>query len=75
VVAGLQARLAGRFPVIDIDGVRLLFPDGWGLVRASNTQPALVLRFEARTPERLKEIRDLVEGHLEQELAGFTGVS
>src|SRR6185503_10420989 len=43
--------------VIDIDGVRVEFGDGWGLVRASNTQPVLVVRFEARTPERLEEIR------------------
>jgi phosphomannomutase/phosphoglucomutase len=73
VVAGLKARLAGKYPVIDIDGVRLLFPDGWGLVRASNTQPALVLRFEARTPEKLEEIRNMVEGQLEQELAAVGG--
>ena len=52
--------------VIDIDGVRVLFDDGWGLVRASNTQPALVLRFEAMSPERLEEIRDLVESVLEK---------
>ena len=39
--------------VIDVDGVRVLFGDGWGLIRASNTQPVLVTRFEARTPERL----------------------
>jgi len=38
------------------------FPDGWGLIRASNTQPILVLRFEAKTPERLEEIRQLIEG-------------
>jgi len=50
-----------RYNVIDIDGVRVLFDDGWGLVRASNTQPALVLRFEALSEERLKEIRNLVE--------------
>jgi phosphomannomutase / phosphoglucomutase len=43
--------------VIDIDGARVEFGDGWGLVRASNTQPALVVRFEARTPERLEEIK------------------
>lgn len=49
-----------NYEVIDVDGVRILFGDGWGLVRASNTQPVLVLRFEARTPERLKEIQDLV---------------
>jgi phosphomannomutase/phosphoglucomutase len=44
----------------------VLFEDGWGLVRASNTQPALVLRFEAFTEDRLAEIRDLVEGVLRQ---------
>ncbi|MBW2606537.1 MAG: phosphomannomutase, partial [Deltaproteobacteria bacterium] len=50
-----------RYNVIDIDGVRVLFDDGWGLVRASNTQPALVLRFEAMSEDRLDEIRNLVE--------------
>ena len=53
-----------RHDVIDIDGVRVLYPDGWGLVRASNTQPALVLRFEAMSPERLTEIQESVEGVL-----------
>lgn len=46
--------------VIDIDGVRILFGDGWGLVRPSNTQPVIVIRFEAKTPERLEEIKNLV---------------
>ena len=55
-----------RENVIDIDGVRVLFDDGWGLVRASNTQPALVLRFEALSEKRLKEIRSTVEGVLEK---------
>jgi phosphomannomutase/phosphoglucomutase len=50
-----------RYEVIDVDGVRVLYGDGWGLLRASNTQPVLVLRFEARTPERLAEIRDEFE--------------
>jgi len=50
-----------RYDMIDVDGVRLTFPDGWGLLRASNTQPALVLRFEAETPERLEEIRKIIE--------------
>ena len=45
----------------DIDGVRADFGDGWGLVRASNTQPALVLRFEAQSEDRLAEIRHHVE--------------
>ena len=55
-----------REKVIDIDGVRVLFNDGWGLVRASNTQPALVLRFEALSEERLTEIRGIVESALEK---------
>jgi phosphomannomutase/phosphoglucomutase len=54
-------RQAGH-ALVDVDGVRVTFPDGWGLIRASNTQPILVLRFEARTPERLEEIRQLIEG-------------
>jgi phosphomannomutase/phosphoglucomutase len=51
--------------VVDIDGVRASFGDGWGLVRASNTQPALVMRCEASTAERLAEIKALIERHLE----------
>ena len=50
------------YPVIDIDGVRIEYPDGWALVRASNTQPVLVLRFEASSPEALDRIRKEVEG-------------
>jgi len=50
--------------VSDVDGVRVLFGDGWGLIRASNTQPILVLRFEARTGSRLLEIRRELEGWL-----------
>jgi phosphomannomutase/phosphoglucomutase len=55
-----------REKVIDIDGARVLFGDGWGLVRASNTQPALVLRFEAMSEERLGVIRETVETVLEK---------
>jgi phosphomannomutase / phosphoglucomutase len=50
--------------VVTIDGVRAIFEDGWGLIRASNTQPALVLRFEAGSPDRLAAIRAAVEGEL-----------
>ncbi len=49
------------YEVIDVDGVRVLFGDGWGLIRASNTQPVLVMRFEARSAERLQAIRDEFE--------------
>ena len=51
--------------VITIDGVRVCFDHGWGLIRASNTQPALVLRFEATTAERLQAIRTYLEVELE----------
>jgi phosphomannomutase/phosphoglucomutase len=47
--------------VNDIDGARVEFGDGWGLVRASNTQPVLVFRFEATNQQRLQEIRSLME--------------
>ncbi len=50
--------------LIDIDGVRIPFEDGWALVRSSNTQPVIVLRFEASSPERLQLIRREVEGLL-----------
>jgi phosphomannomutase/phosphoglucomutase len=50
--------------VVTIDGVRAIFDEGWGLIRASNTQPALVLRFEAASPERLTMIRTVIEGEL-----------
>jgi phosphomannomutase/phosphoglucomutase len=50
--------------VIDIDGARIVFEHGWGLVRASNTQPVLVLRFEADNSEHLEEIRNAVESRL-----------
>ena len=53
-----------RYDVIDVDGVRVLFGDGWGLVRASNTQPVIVARYEAQTPERLAAIRAEMEGWL-----------
>ncbi|MEO7712867.1 MAG: phosphomannomutase/phosphoglucomutase [Gemmatimonadaceae bacterium] len=56
-----------RHDVIDVDGVRVLFGDGWGLIRASNTQPIIVMRFEARTPERLADIRAEMEGWLRQQ--------
>lgn len=61
VVKRAQDHFRSRYDMIDVDGARLVLPDGWGLVRASNTQPVLVLRFEAESPERLAEIRALVE--------------
>lgn len=66
IVEAVKAELAGRFQIIDVDGVRIQFEDGWGLIRASNTQPVLVLRFEAYSPERLEEIQGLIEGVLDR---------
>jgi len=56
-VAKMTAYFKQKHEVIDVDGARVLFGDGWGLVRASNTQPVLVLRFEAKTQERLEAIK------------------
>ena len=61
VVKRAQDEFRGRFEMIDVDGARIVFPDGWGLIRASNTQPVLVLRFEAQSTERLREIRAIIE--------------
>jgi phosphomannomutase/phosphoglucomutase len=55
-----------HYDIIDVDGVRVQFPEGWGLIRASNTQPALVLRFEAKTPAKLKEYRGIIEKKLKE---------
>jgi phosphomannomutase/phosphoglucomutase len=48
-----------------VDGVRIQFGDGWGLVRSSNTQPVIVCRFEANTPERMEEIQSIVMDKLQ----------
>ncbi len=64
VVDKIVAHFKAKQDVIDIDGLRALYDDGWGLVRASNTQPALVLRFEALSQERLNEIREDIESVL-----------
>ncbi|HJU04996.1 MAG TPA: phosphomannomutase/phosphoglucomutase [Nitrospiraceae bacterium] len=63
--ASNSAPLAIR-DVVTIDGIRAIFDDGWGLIRASNTQPALVLRFEASSPGRLATIRAFIESELEK---------
>lgn len=60
LVRKASAHFATLYPVATIDGVRISWPDGWGLCRASNTQPALVLRFEASTARGLKRNQDEV---------------
>jgi phosphomannomutase/phosphoglucomutase len=73
LVEKVKEHLRGLYQVIEVDGVRVVFDHGWGLVRASNTQPALVLRFEAETEQALGEYREKIEGvvaglraHMEQ---------
>jgi phosphomannomutase/phosphoglucomutase len=64
IVQRAVAHFRAGHDVIDVDGVRVLFGDGWGLIRASNTQPVIVTRFEARSEERLTAIRGEMEGWL-----------
>ncbi len=78
LVEKVKQQLAGRsrlpgeqVKMIDVDGLRIQFEDGWGLLRASNTQPVLVLRFEAKTAERLKEIQDLIQDTVMKARARF----
>ena len=59
--------------LVTVDGVRATWPDGWGLIRASNTTPILVVRYEAKTQARLAEIQALIDGTIheaKQELGG-----
>ena len=77
VVKRAQMWFRERYKIVDIDGVRVLFQDGgkqgrnvgWGLIRASNTGPVLVLRFEADSNDRLAQIKTLVEDRLKQIMA------
>ncbi|HKD68210.1 MAG TPA: phosphomannomutase/phosphoglucomutase [Candidatus Binataceae bacterium] len=70
VVSKLADYFRSHYEVTEIDGVRVKFDSGWGLVRASNTQPALVLRFEAKDDRALGEIRQVFETKL-KELGGL----
>ena len=64
IVDKAVAHFRSQHDVIDVDGVRVLFGDGWGLIRASNTQPVLVARYEASSPQRLAAIQGEMEGWL-----------
>jgi phosphomannomutase/phosphoglucomutase len=67
IVRTAVAHWRSSHTVLDIDGARVIFNDGWGLIRASNTQPALVLRFEAHAPDQLSAIQNEMEGWLRQQ--------
>jgi len=64
IVEEAKKYFSPKYKVITVDGVRVLFGDGWGLIRASNTGPILVMRFEARTKERLGEIQSEMQDWL-----------
>ena len=59
IVADLASEFKKEYQVIDVDGARVVFDGGWGLIRASNTQPVLVLRFEAKDQKTLQEIQKI----------------
>jgi phosphomannomutase/phosphoglucomutase len=69
VVARAAKYFATKYPVSTLDGVRITFPEGWGLLRASNTQPVLVMRFEATSEKALAAYRAEVEGWLKTQTA------
>lgn len=64
IVLAIKKDLGNKFPLVDIDGIRLDFGDGWALIRASNTQPALTLRFGANDSYRLMEFQEIVQESL-----------
>jgi phosphomannomutase / phosphoglucomutase len=67
VIEALSRELKGRYETIDIDGARVLFPGGgWGLVRASNTNPYLTLRFEAHTDAEIDAMKREIYGALKR---------
>ncbi len=83
IIDEIKDELSKDYEVVDIDGVRAIFPNGWGLVRASNTQPAITLRFEAyerpQVAEYIQKFKDLLDKHpevdqtkLDQQLAAFS---
>lgn len=67
VVEAAAQHFGERYEALTLDGVRISFPHGWGLLRASNTQPVLVMRFEAATEEALAAYRGEVEAWLEEQ--------
>jgi len=84
IIDTIKAEFKQKYEVVDVDGARVEFGDGWGLVRASNTQPAITLRFEAPTRERmmvfmqqfdalLARYPEIDRGKLAVQLAAFGG--
>jgi phosphomannomutase/phosphoglucomutase len=83
IVDAVRDQLQDKYEVITVDGARAVFEDGWGLVRASNTQPAITMRFEAHTNaqlvEYMKRFSQLLDaypqvnrGNLEKQIEAFS---
>ena len=72
IVEAAKEEFSKKYETIQIDGARILFGDGWGLVRASNTQPIVVTRFEAKTKERLEEIKNIVTDFINEKKRNFS---
>ena len=72
LVRRVAEHFKAKYKTIDIDGVRVIFPEGWGLLRASNTQPVLVMRFEAANEHLLKRYQAEVEQVLEEAKRGVS---
>ena len=70
IVADLASEFKKQYQVIDVDGARVVFEGGWGLIRASNTQPVLVLRFEAEDQKTLQEIQKIFMNKLAEKGLG-----
>jgi len=66
IVSEVTEYFRGKYEIIDVDGVRFMTEGGWGLIRASNTQPVLVLRFEADSPEKLEKIKSIALSKLSE---------
>jgi phosphomannomutase len=58
VVEKARQHFRKRYELIDVDGARILFPDGWGLIRASNTGPEIIVRCEGKTPDIRDQIKE-----------------
>jgi phosphomannomutase/phosphoglucomutase len=66
VIAGVEQRLEGQGQIVTVDGIRVRFERGWGILRASNTEPVLSLRFEGETEMDATAYRDLFASALQQ---------
>jgi phosphomannomutase len=66
IIDTLREQFDRQYDIVTLDGVRVEFPDGWFLVRASNTEPSLTTRFEAETPDRLEELKTILRDALQQ---------